>query len=136
MTSRSYFGKMNSTLGSVVPLAMFNCERTKIIKNKAGSLGCRLIILFQTQETFKTPKAIDNASVTVGRVGAAIAASPDGGRVDVAFELPPWLPWLSFTQADVEGDPGPFGELVVLPWLTPSTWPPMREASRARKRSD
>ena len=23
MTSRSYFGKMNSTLGSVVPLAMF-----------------------------------------------------------------------------------------------------------------
>ena len=24
MTSRSYFGKMNSTLGSVVPLAMFN----------------------------------------------------------------------------------------------------------------
>ena len=47
---------------------------------------------------------------------------PDGGRVDVAFELPPWLPWLSFTQADVEGDPGPFGELVVLPWLTHSTW--------------
>ena len=25
MTSRSYFGKMNSTLGSVVPLAMFVC---------------------------------------------------------------------------------------------------------------
>jgi len=78
--------------------------------------------------------------VTVGRrVGAALAASPDGGRVDVAFELPPWLPWLpwlSFTQAEVEGDPGPFGELVVLPWLTHSTWPPMREASRARKRSD
>ena len=24
MTSRNYFGKMNSTLGSVVPLAMFN----------------------------------------------------------------------------------------------------------------
>ena len=24
MTSRSYFGKMNSILGSVVPLAMFN----------------------------------------------------------------------------------------------------------------
>ena len=24
MTSRSYFGKMNSTLGSVVPLAMFS----------------------------------------------------------------------------------------------------------------
>ena len=24
MTSRSYFGKMNSTLGSVVPLAMFD----------------------------------------------------------------------------------------------------------------
>ena len=24
MTSRSYFDKMNSTLGSVVPLAMFN----------------------------------------------------------------------------------------------------------------
>ena len=23
MTSRSYFGKMNSTLGSIVPLAMF-----------------------------------------------------------------------------------------------------------------
>ena len=26
MTSRSYFGKMNSTLGSVVPLAMFDRE--------------------------------------------------------------------------------------------------------------
>ena len=24
MTSRSYFGKMNSTLGSIVPLAMFD----------------------------------------------------------------------------------------------------------------
>ena len=93
--------------------------------------------------------------MTVGRVGAAVAASPDGGgrvdmafelpwlsfikhrpkhvfgkhrtplpdggRVDVAFELPSWLPWLSFTQADVEDDPGPFGELVVLPWLTHST---------------
>ena len=32
MTSRSYFGKINSTLGSVVPLAMFmNKEDTKTI---------------------------------------------------------------------------------------------------------
>ena len=81
--------------------------------------------LVQTKShTLKTLKAIDNASVTVGRVGAALAASPDDGRVEVAVELPswltpwlPWLPWLSFTQADVEG-----GEPVVLPWLTPSTW--------------
>ena len=28
MTSRSYFGKMNSTLGSVVPLAMFGLKMT------------------------------------------------------------------------------------------------------------
>ena len=38
MTSRGYFGKMNSTLGSVVPLAMFNVcipqrkHKTKISK--------------------------------------------------------------------------------------------------------
>ena len=30
MTSRSYFGKMNSTLGSVVPLAMFIFIKSKV----------------------------------------------------------------------------------------------------------
>ena len=28
MTSKSYFGKMNSTLGSVVPLAIFHFDST------------------------------------------------------------------------------------------------------------
>ena len=32
MTSRSYFDKMNSTLGSVVPLAMFKNERISVQK--------------------------------------------------------------------------------------------------------
>ena len=36
MTSRSYFGKMNSTLGSVVPLAMFS--KRKVIFNIIESL--------------------------------------------------------------------------------------------------
>ena len=31
MTSRGYFGKMNSTLGSVVPLAMFSLLRHVLI---------------------------------------------------------------------------------------------------------
>ena len=33
MTARSYFGKMNSTLGSVVPLAMFVTNSHKIVSN-------------------------------------------------------------------------------------------------------
>ena len=38
MTSKGYFGKMNSTLGSVVPLAMFfNFEDVHSLTNK-GSL--------------------------------------------------------------------------------------------------
>ena len=36
MTSRSYFGKMNSILGSVVPLAMF---RLNVSRSKKSFLG-------------------------------------------------------------------------------------------------
>ena len=36
MTSRSYFGKMNSTLGSVVPLAMFVSIASRRIIVKRG----------------------------------------------------------------------------------------------------
>ena len=39
MTSRSYFGKMNSTLGSVVPLAMFFSFRPLVNWLAAEGLG-------------------------------------------------------------------------------------------------
>ena len=38
MTSRSYFGKMNSTLGSVVPLAMFLLTGRQILFSKICQL--------------------------------------------------------------------------------------------------
>ena len=39
MTSRSYFGKMNSTLGSVVPLAMFE----NILRNPSKSIPANIL---------------------------------------------------------------------------------------------
>ena len=45
MTFRGYFGKMNPTLGSVVPLAMFSIENAKCWPNLANfdqfGLFCR-----------------------------------------------------------------------------------------------
>ena len=43
MTQRSYFGKMNSTLGSVVPLAMFifGCQPNNAKKNIAKGITDR-----------------------------------------------------------------------------------------------
>ena len=49
MTSRSYFGKMNSTLGSVVPLAMFTKEPT------GSSRIVDLILLSNFLELLSTP---------------------------------------------------------------------------------
>ena len=46
MTSRSYFGKMNSTLGSVVPLAMFQSMKPMPIPNVQVSNWCWLIYVY------------------------------------------------------------------------------------------
>ena len=46
MTSRSYFGKMNSTLGSVVPLAMFVLKMDRI-GLKIYQKGLNIVLLYQ-----------------------------------------------------------------------------------------
>ena len=38
MTSRNYFGKMNSTLGSVVPLAMFIMDMVAFMQGGIGQI--------------------------------------------------------------------------------------------------
>ena len=53
MTSRSYFGKMNSTLGSVVPLAMF--FRDAFPESADGGNSKRLYDFTQLQSSTSTP---------------------------------------------------------------------------------
>ena len=53
MTSRNYFGEMNSTLGSVVPLAMFN---VKVLRR--SNLMFVYIEKFATREIWSEGKII------------------------------------------------------------------------------
>ena len=46
MTSRSYFGKMNSTLGSIVPLAMFILAALVLAKSQKEEEISRPIGIF------------------------------------------------------------------------------------------
>ena len=65
MTSRVYFGKMNSTLGSVVPLAMFNTcalvegfeividmlRQEKIVGHLVDALGALITTIGRERQT-------------------------------------------------------------------------------------
>ena len=52
MTSRIYFGKMNSTLGSVVPLAMFFSNIASLPFCVDGGFEKRLLRLLKIEELF------------------------------------------------------------------------------------
>ena len=59
MTSKSYFGKMNSTLGSVVPLAMFLWYRLKNVAKvwiSNPSMGSLIDTLYQSKLYFSSFK--------------------------------------------------------------------------------
>ena len=62
MTSRSYFGKMNSTLGSVVPLAMFFLQNLQfILLNTISCKFCKL--LFRKASLDKVPESVRLPSI-------------------------------------------------------------------------
>ena len=61
MTSRSYFGKMNSTLGSVVPLAMF--ERWEWVLRKFEA--CHYKILTRVDESCSLYSSPDHIGLKV-----------------------------------------------------------------------
>ena len=69
MTSRSYFGKMNSTLGSVVPLAMFLLIAiilALILALFLPSYNVSGTILKYTQKHHKE-KRVDNSATSIKR---------------------------------------------------------------------
>ena len=59
MTSRSYFGKMNSILGSVVPLAMFFLKPEQVLEVPVRRKPREIGIFHQQMSGKKTPKQSD-----------------------------------------------------------------------------
>ena len=59
MTSRSYFGKMNSILGSVVPLAMFFLKPEQVLEVPVRREPREIGIFHQQMSREKTPKQSD-----------------------------------------------------------------------------
>ena len=75
MTSRSYFGKMNSTLGFVVPLAMFKYRiqyQGPLLTRKYKNISHIQLVAFNKKPTAPTDKRRKNVDISCEQLGGVL----------------------------------------------------------------